>query len=119
MKNSQTFSYNKLIRDKIPQIIEMAGKSHNVITLDQNSFLVELKKKLIEESIEFKNAESKLEIVNELADIEEIVETLMKEYEISDNELKSRKIEKKLKNGGFEKKLFLISVTETGSKENE
>lgn len=111
MEGSKIF-YNKLIRDNIPSIIEKEGKSHNVIVLDHMSFLHELKKKLIEESIELQNAVSKMEIINELVDVEEIIETLMKEYMITDEELNLRKLEKKLKNGGFDKKLFLISVTE-------
>ena len=111
--------YNKLIRDNMPSIIEKDGKSHNTITLDSKAFLVELKKKLIEEAIELNAAESRLDVLNELSDVTEIIDSLMKEYHISEGELLSRKIEKRSKNGGFEKKLFLISVTEEGKTENE
>ncbi|MGB7595157.1 MAG: DNA mismatch endonuclease Vsr [Erysipelotrichaceae bacterium] len=111
--------HNKLIRDNIPSIIRKDGKSLDLIVLDQKSFLLELRKKLIEESIELQSAVSKQDIISELADIEEIVETIMKEYEITTEELNLRKIEKRIKNGGFDKKLFLISVTEPGNKDNE
>lgn len=111
--------YNKLIRDNMPSIIEKNGKSHNTIILDSKAFLVELKKKLIEEAIELNAAESKLDVLNELSDVTEIIDSLMKEYHISEGELLSRKLEKRSKNGSFEKKLFLISVTEEGKTENE
>jgi predicted house-cleaning noncanonical NTP pyrophosphatase (MazG superfamily) len=111
--------YDKLIRDNIPSIIEKEGKLHNTIVLDQESFLIELRKKLIEEANELNAALSKSDILNELADIEEIIETLMREYDISYAELQSKKLDKKLKNGGFDKKLFLISVTEAGDKLGE
>lgn len=110
--------YEKLIRDNIPSIISREGKSCIVEQLDTESFHVELRKKLIEEAYEVQNAMSKTQLVGELADVLEIVETLMKEYEISVLELEEKKLDKKLKNGGFEKRLFLVSVSEEGD-ENE
>ena len=41
--------HNKLVRDKIPQIIEQTGKSFHIRTLDNQEYRVELKKKLNEE----------------------------------------------------------------------
>jgi len=110
--------YNKLIRDNIPSIIALEGKSCSIEQLDTDSFHVELRKKLIEEALEVQNAISKTQLVGELADVLEIVETLMKEYGISELELEEKKLDKRLKNGGFEKKLFLVSVSEEGD-ENE
>ena len=103
--------YNKLIRDRIPEIIESEGKSHEIVMLSVQSFRCELKKKLVEEANEAMNSSTKEDLLNELADVFEVSEALMKEYEITDEELIARKREKLRKNGGFEKRLFLVSVT--------
>ncbi|MHC1734736.1 MAG: hypothetical protein AB9921_03600 [Erysipelotrichaceae bacterium] len=104
--------YNKLIRDRIPEIIETSGKSHEIMELDHDAFLIELKKKLVEESREVVSSETKEEMINELVDVCEIVEKLMDVYGISQKELDDKKEIKRQTNGGFNKQLFLISVTE-------
>lgn len=104
--------YNKLIRDRIPEIIEKSGKSHEIMELDHDAFLTELKKKLVEESKEVVSSETKEEMINELADVCEIVEKLKDVYGISQKELDEKKEFKRQTNGGFDKQLFLISVTE-------
>lgn len=102
--------YNKLIRDNIPSIIEKDNKSCVVTVLDDEQFLVELKKKLVEESIEVTTANTRDELINELADIHEIVDKLKDIYTISQEEVDVIQLKKALKNGKFERKLYLISV---------
>ncbi len=104
--------HQKLIRDRIPDIIEKSGKILEIMELDHDGFLIELKKKLVEESKEVVSSETKEEMINELADVCEIVEKLMDNYGISQKELIEKKEIKRQTNGGFDKQLFLISVTE-------
>lgn len=105
-------TYGKLVRDEIPENIEKSGKKSDIIVLDDEVFLIELKKKLVEESKEVVSSETKEEMINELADVYEIVEKLKDVYGISQKELDEKKEIKRQTNGGFDKKLFLISVTE-------
>lgn len=102
--------YNKLIRDNIPSIIEKDKKSCIVTVLNDDDFLVELKKKLIEESSEVSNAETRSDLINELADIQEIVDKLKDVYQIDQDEITTIQKAKAVKNGKFDKKLFLVSV---------
>jgi len=104
--------YNKLIRDNIPSIIEKDNKISIVTVLDDKQFLTELKKKLIEESKEVVNTETRDELINELADIQEIIDKLKEVYIIDQDEIVAVQSKKAQKNGKFDKKLFLISVKE-------
>ena len=104
--------YNKLVRDKIPEIIEGQGKKANYHILSEEEFIEALKDKLIEEAKELKEAKTIDEIIEELVDILEVYYSLMEASDISGGtiyEVGLNKIEKK---GGFYKKIFLESVEE-------
>ncbi|MCA9334125.1 nucleoside triphosphate pyrophosphohydrolase, partial [Candidatus Saccharibacteria bacterium] len=61
--------YNKLVRDKIPEIIEADGKKAKTIILNNHDYVEELIKKLGEEYEEFKADRN----IEELADIQEVL----------------------------------------------
>lgn len=103
-------TYNKLIRDNIPSIIEKENKSYIVTVLDDEQFYLELKKKLIEEASEVLTASTRDELIGELADIYEIIDKLKDIYSIDVLEISKIQKIKAEKNGKFEKKLFLVSV---------
>lgn len=98
--------YNKLVRDNIPEIIRNSGETPHISFLDDASYLKELRKKLLEETNEFLESE---EIV-ELADILEVIEALAKAKGSSLDGIMNLKIKKSIKNGAFDKRLFLEYV---------
>ena len=102
--------YNKLVRDNIPTIIEKNNKKSKIRILDENEYIIELKKKLMEESNEVHNANSKQEILEEIADVYEVIDALMNIYHISKEEVLDIKEKKAIKNGKFNKKIFLEYV---------
>ncbi len=103
-------TYNKLIRDNIPLIIDKDNKTCIVSILDDVQFYLELKKKLIEEAQEVLITSTRDELIGELADIYEIIERLRDIYSIDELEISKVQKIKAEKNGKFEKKLFLVSV---------
>lgn len=66
--------YNKLVRDNIPEIIEKDGKKSVIEIMDENEFLEELNKKLIEETEEYIEDEN----IEEIADILEVIHGILK-----------------------------------------
>lgn len=104
--------HNKLIRDNIPEIIKKAGKQYKIHELDEYQYREELKKKLVEESREVVGANNRNEIIEELADVLEIYEALLKTYGLNEVDIKFIKEAKAKKNGKFDKKLFLEYVIE-------
>lgn len=99
--------YNKLVRDKIPEIIENDGETPIVRTLNDNEYRIELGKKLKEEYEEVLAANKKEERLEELADMLEIISALA-HLEDEDIQTVINIMDKKReKRGGFTKKLFL------------
>ena len=103
-------TYNKLVRDNIPLIIKSSGKECETRILNRDEYLVELKKKLIEESTELYEANSVEEKIEELADIYEVLETILKEEKIDLKEVNKIRIHKNMDKGAFEKKVYLKNV---------
>jgi len=104
--------YNKLIRDKIPQIIEKNNDLSKIRKLNRTEFKKELAKKILEEGKELCKAKTKIDVLDELSDLLELVYAIAEENKISPEKLQKNRVEKNLKRGGFEKKLFLEYVEE-------
>ena len=68
--------YNKLVRDRIPEIIENNGITFTTTILDEKEYIEEVRKKTQEELAEYLEAESKKHKVEELADLLELVNAL-------------------------------------------
>lgn len=102
--------YNKLVRDKIPQKIENNGSTPIIRILSDEEYKIELEKKLYEEYQEVLGAKTTAERIEELADMLEIINSLSKlENKELEDVIECAKV-KKLKRGGFDKKIFLESV---------
>ena len=97
--------YNKLVRDKIPEIIAQQGESANIRILNGKEYTVALEQKLDEETAEF-HKEKNLE---ELADILEVVYALADDLGCTKEDLLQVYNQKHEKRGGFQSRIFLIS----------
>lgn len=102
--------YNKLVRDKILEIIEEDGLTYNARIMEPNELLKEVKAKMIEEAKEFYAADTVHASVEELADILELVHTALSALGVTYEELEVIRQQKNEKRGGFEKAIFLIDV---------
>jgi predicted house-cleaning noncanonical NTP pyrophosphatase (MazG superfamily) len=103
-------TYNKLVRDKIPQIIESKGKKFSIKVLNDEDYIKYLKEKAYEELDEYCAAETDGEAMEELADLLEVIRGLAVHHGSSIEEVEALRIDKADKRGGFEKKVFLIGV---------
>lgn len=73
--SSKTFQ-NKLVRDRIPEIIRQSGRECGVETMDEEEFRQALRAKLVEEAQEAAAAID-ADLVTELADLCEVMDALM------------------------------------------
>jgi predicted house-cleaning noncanonical NTP pyrophosphatase (MazG superfamily) len=102
--------YNKLVRDKIPDLIKKNGESCKVEILEQEAFIVALKKKLQEEVDEYLTSQHEEEAIEELADILEIIHSLAQTHHQTMNEVEKVRQIKYKERGGFNKKYYLINT---------
>lgn len=98
--------YNKLVRDKIPDIIRSSGKDCDCIKLEEESYVSELKRKLREEVEEYIRAGDDTEGVEELADILEVVRALAQIHKVLPEDVEKVRAKKVEERGGFKDRIF-------------
>ncbi|MGO0059882.1 nucleoside triphosphate pyrophosphohydrolase [Brevibacillus fluminis] len=113
-----THVYNKLVRDRIPQIIEENGKTCSIKMLDDAAYHRELRKKLQEEWQEYLAASHDAERLEELADMLEVIYALANGHGASRGKLEELRQRKAETNGTFAEKLLLLKVVERGKQRN-
>lgn len=94
-------TYNKLVRDKMPELLMSWGKKFEKRIASDEEYREELIKKLVEESEEFAEAGEP----EELADVLEVIYALRKLDEYKD--VKKLQIKKQQERGGFEKRIII------------
>ena len=104
----KTTVYRKLVRDRIPEIIEQAGQTCVCSVLSGDEYLKMLDEKLDEELAEYQESKS----MEELADLLEVVRAVALARGSSPEEVEEIRRMKAEKRGGFEKKILLEKVTE-------
>lgn len=95
--------YDKLVRDRIPEIIENSGNHCEVEVVSDEFALEYLYKKLqeeVDELVEDKNLE-------EIADVVEVLFAIGGKYGYSEEDVLNKRSKKKNKSGGFEKNIIL------------
>ena len=101
-----TIKYYKLVRDRIPEIIEASGKHCVCSTLSDAEHLTMLDAKLNEELAEYQESKS----MEELADLLEVIRAVAVARGSSMDEVEAIRRNKAAKRGGFEKKILLTEV---------
>ncbi len=99
--------YHKLVRDRLPEIIKKNGINCEFITMKEPEYYQALRQKLLEESQEAAAA-SPEDLVTELADIYEVIDTIMEIYGISHQRVISAQRQRRQERGGFQNKIKLL-----------
>ena len=99
--------YNKLVRDRIPEIIQDSGKHCTCSIRSDEEYLTFLDEKLNEELVEYQESKS----MEELADLLEVIRAVATARGSSIEEVEAIRRNKAAKRGGFEKKILLTEVT--------
>lgn len=101
--------YNKLVRDKIPEIIKKNKEKPITRVLNHEEYISELEKKLYEEYLEVVDAKGE-DRLEELADMLEVMQALVKIDGYSIEDIIKVSQEKANKRGAFDKRIFLEKV---------
>lgn len=95
--------YDKLVRDKIPEIIRQKGGKPITHRADEKEYWQKLREKLIEEVHEFLESES----IDELVDILEVIDAIGRVRSFDQKELAELKEKRRQERGGFREKIIL------------
>lgn len=102
----KSITYNKLVRDRIPEIIVASGKTCTTAILTPEEYLRMLDAKLDEELAEYHQDQN----IEELADLLEVIYAAAKARGCSAAELEQIRAKKTAERGGFEKRILLKEV---------
>lgn len=100
--------YNKLVRDRIPEIIEASGKTCRTRILSDDEYLAMIDAKLDEELAEYHEAQN----LEELADLLEVVYAAATARGYTLTQLERVRADKAERRGAFSKRVFLEQVIE-------
>lgn len=95
--------YNKLVRDKIPEYIQKKGGKPVFRLASTDEYWNKLKEKLLEEVEEFNRDEN----IEEIADILEVIEAIIKHKNFKRKHIDTVKLTKVQEKGGFKKRIIL------------
>lgn len=104
--------FNKLVRDKIPEIIEADGEKPDVEVLDPEKKKKELFNKLKEEVNEVTEAQNEAGLKKEIGDVLEVLEEIIKCYGLDEGEIREIQKKRREERGGFSKGVYLKKTTE-------
>lgn len=100
------FKVNKLIRDKIPMLLEEKEIAHDARTMQHAEYIKQLKLKLLEEAQECNQAQSKKELAEELCDVMEVIYGLLHAEQMTMEQIEEVRFKKQQEKGGFAHKLY-------------
>ena len=100
--------YDKIVRDRIPEVIEAAGQHAIYELVDREMALEGLKRKLSEELTVYLESGS----LEDLADLLEVMLGVAYHSGVSWQELEAVRLAKRAERGGFERGVRLLEVNE-------
>lgn len=106
-----TFKYAKLVRDNIWRWHEESGHTVEGQVLQGAELRKSLSEKLHEEADEVGSAVSRDELIQEIADVRQILDDLCAEANISETEVTASQARKRAKKGGFRAGRYIETVT--------
>jgi predicted house-cleaning noncanonical NTP pyrophosphatase (MazG superfamily) len=116
------FLFNKLTRDKTVELLKESGSICATKKLDENGdFLEALTQKVVEELEEVFDSQSQEELIVELADFEEVLDTFKRLLKIDQKDIDDVRKAKNAERGAFENRVFIehVDIPETATEELE
>ncbi len=105
--------YNKLCRDKVPEIIQAKGFECDVREVDHDEYKREIVRKIFEEASGVSNHSGRTSLIKELADLMVTIDAVKKEFGVTAEEL-DEAVEKSIEDkGGYEDRLYLSWSSDT------
>lgn len=108
---NKTFIYNKLVRDRSPEMVARSNGTYATKPLDDAAFAQEVRAKLVEELDELFVAANADELCDEIGDVYELLEEYAKLHGLTQERIRLEQAAKRERRGGFAGRLYMESVT--------
>jgi predicted house-cleaning noncanonical NTP pyrophosphatase (MazG superfamily) len=105
--------YNKLCRDKVPEIIKQKGFECEVREVEHDEYKREIIRKVFEEASGVSNHTSRESLMKELADLLITINAVKQEYGITDADVTEAMTKSLVEKGGYEKRYYLSWSSDT------
>ena len=106
-KDENKQEFNKLVRDLIPTNIQKKGETVKIAYLSGEDLLKALKHKIVEEAFEVLDTYDQDSLLNELADVNEVIDGILRYLSVDRVELERIQKKKRDKAGAFDKGIVL------------
>lgn len=106
----KTYKFDKMIRDDLLQRMHDKGIIVHLKSINDENIIDYYKAKLVEESKEVQNSDDRQELIEELADLTEVIAALMVKLGINAEEVEYARVAKKEAKGGFSKAVVVDTV---------
>lgn len=103
--------YDKLVRDNIPDIIASEGRMCKTEIMTDADYKQALRDKIVEEGEEIRTADDN-DLINEIADLYEVIDALIAMYGLSEADIRDRQAQRRKSRGRFEKRIKLLSTSD-------
>lgn len=110
MHKNHRFKFEKLIRNKLPDRMRSQKIQIFAHPIEKEEYILQLKNKLLEETTEVKKTEETQEILEELADLLEVIHALSLALGFSIEKIEALRTEKKSEKGGFDNSHFISHI---------
>jgi predicted house-cleaning noncanonical NTP pyrophosphatase (MazG superfamily) len=107
------FRVGKLIRDGMLEAMHRQGLRTFERVMDEHEFRTRILDKLVEEAVEVQGARTREELIEELADVHEVLLAVAASHGLSRDEIEARRLEKRSQCGGFEARIYNEAVETT------
>jgi len=104
------FAQNKLWRDKAFKMLEGTDSVIHTQELDDDQFTQQLRVKLLEEALEVQTAVTQEELMSEIGDVLEVLDTIVRLHNLSPQDITTMQQQKKELRGGFDARIFVTFV---------
>ena len=110
MQQQYRFKIDKLVRDKIPDVIKQKGIKVIAKVLEKQQYASALKSKLLEEAEELNQAQNQNQVLEELCDVLEVMLAIANINHICLSDIVAQMEKKRVQLGGFKEAIYLDSI---------
>lgn len=107
---TKIFKFEKLVRDFVPTNLANKNITIHTKTLSPQEYKQALIEKAKEELEEMETAENKEDLAIEIADMLEVIHSIMQANGFTQEEINKIQTAKREKNGGFEKQIYITKI---------